>query len=77
MANIPIIILRNKTRLKYKKEFERIFQLEFNKFFNLVTGFDICLFDEILNPPDGVSLKEFVANNFGNEGKDLILNLIK
>jgi len=73
---IPGIMLRNKVKLKYRKDFERIFQLDFNRFFHLVTRFNISLLDEVLKIPNGVSLQEYVTREFGKEGELLILKLL-
>ncbi len=66
----------NNKKLKYRKDFERIFKLDFDEFFDPITGFDICGFDDVLQPPDGTSLEELVKEKFGEEGRILIKNLL-
>jgi len=62
-------------------EFERIFCLSLRKYWNPIHGLDIIKFDEELykrhkDYVDGISCKEIVQLKYGDEGRELIQNLI-
>ncbi|MDP8218433.1 MAG: hypothetical protein P9M03_06885 [Candidatus Theseobacter exili] len=66
------------TRDEFKDEFLRIFKVPLNKkFFENLTGFDVIAFDEFIQPKIDESSYEAINRRFGQEGEDLIKNLMK
>lgn len=63
-----------------RRRFEDHFGVSIQKYFDALTGFDICKFDtEKLAPHAfaGESSRETVARLYGQEGVDIILGLIE
>ena len=66
------------TREEFKDEFLRIFKVPLNKrFFENLTGFDVIAFDEFIQPEENESSYGAICRKFGQEGEDLIKNLMK
>ena len=57
-------------------EFKAIFQQPFQRFVHPMFGFDLCRFDEVINPPEGISLKDHIKSKYGDRASELISSLI-
>ena len=72
-----IILDHHKAIHENKQEFYNVFGIALVSFFNPITGFDIVKFDEeFIKSADGESVKDKVLCKFGQEGVDVITNLL-
>jgi len=63
--------------IKYSTQFYNMFHHKLHDFMDYVTGFDIIRFDEkIIKPPNGVSTKEAIQQQYGLQAVELIQNLL-
>jgi len=60
----------------YYLEFESIFNIPLNKFFDNIFGLDIVEFDTWLNTPDGTSTSDYIINTYGIEANQIIKELL-
>ena len=61
---------------KYRK-FQEIFKVRLNKYLHPLFGFDIVQFDEeVVQSPDGKSVKETLVERYGREASNLIEYLV-
>lgn len=54
------------------QDFQRIFSMNFSKYWDQLTGFDICLFDEDLGTPDSTSTRDFIIEKYGDAARLLV-----
>lgn len=71
-------LIKNKNKeAKFHKDFQRIFGENLRNYFDYMTGFDICGFDEkIVKAPDGKSCREVCLEKYGEEGVRVIEGLL-
>jgi len=71
-----IVMLHKKLFHDHAQEFKTTFDLPLDTYWDYVTGFDIVRFDDDLKCPDEISLKDFIANEFGEDASKLIGKLL-
>lgn len=71
------IMARKKLFHDCKPMFESMFKLSFDDYWDTMSGFDICKFDDDIKCPDGISLKDFLTEQYGEKASNLIEILIK
>ena len=77
MSSLRDTIINNHTiRKLYQDEFQKLFKLDLQNFWNPFFGFDVLVFDKYLNTPDDVSISEHVISVYGEEAHELILRMI-
>ena len=59
-----------------QKKFQTYFNASITKFWHPLFGFDIIKFDGFLQTPDGISTKDFITKNQGEEAAEFIKYLI-
>ena len=69
-------IRENIKKRSLRNEFTKIFGLNLNEFFSNLCGFDLLGFNETIDVPDEMSIKEFVLSKYGRDGVNLIKKLI-
>ncbi len=57
---------------KFQAEFFRVFHIPLQRYWSNLLGFDIIAFDDFLHTPTGLSLKERVERQYGEEALHLI-----
>ncbi len=63
--------------MKHAEAFERIFGVPLEDYWDKLFGFEIVKFnDEVVVPPDGISIKDEVIKNHGEEAAILLEELI-
>jgi len=60
----------------YNKQFCSIFGLQLSDYHDILTGFDICKFDKDIDCPDGISLKDWIKQEYGDNAALIIEQLI-
>lgn len=76
MSLPELTALRKATFLKYRDEFLSTFRVNLSAYFSIVFGFDIVKFDELLQPPDGTSLRDHIQKMYGPEALALVENIL-
>jgi hypothetical protein len=72
------ISARRKAVSKYSTKFRQFFGANLGNYLHLINGFEVIKFDsQIIQPPDGVSTKDVVAERFGSDAVELVLELIR
>ena len=73
------MVEKNKKRFTNNKDsFHRVFKTQLSNYFNVITGFDICSFDEkVIKPENGESTRERIKKTYGTQGVKIIENLLK
>ena len=61
---------------KERDEFKRYFKVDLYFYMNPITGFDLCRFERDIKVPVNVSMSGFIAREYGEKARDLILRLI-
>lgn len=73
----PFIQENNQKRLKYAGAFQQIFHRSLRDYWDIFTGFDIIKFDEtFIKPPDGVSTRDQILQDYGEYAVKVIEGLI-
>lgn len=57
-------------------EFKRTFHKPLKSYWCVYTGFDLVAFDAMINPPDGVSLRDHLRATYSGSAATLIERLI-
>lgn len=71
-------IARYQASVRQRQPFRKVFGVELAKYWNIITGFDICQFDEdIVKSPDEMSVRDAVKLNYGDEGLAIVLDLMQ
>lgn len=75
---IGATILKNRLNcLKYKDVFFKVFKKWFTPYWEgNIIGFDILKFDKDIGTPDDMSTADFVLQEYGQEGLDIINGLL-
>ena len=73
MANA--ILKHKKLFHDYSGQFNSTFNMQLDRFWDM-WGFDICAFDSAINCPDGISLKDFLAEQYGKDASELVEKLL-
>ncbi len=60
----------------YHRYFHQVFHLQLRDYMNIVTGFDVVKFDQHLHVPEGVSTREWIRQQYGDNAVVLIETLI-
>jgi len=61
-----------------RKEFQRIFGVNFSLYWDNLLGFDIVKFDnEVVQADENESMSEAIQKKWGQEGHDMILKLLQ
>lgn len=78
-ADMGRLLLRtNRAMLdKHGDQFTRIFHRTLGHFMHPFFGFDVFKFDDYINPPDGISLRDAVLARYGEGAMALIESLIE
>ena len=72
-----IILNHHKIIKENKQEFYNTFGVSLSDYFDPILGFDIVKFDEeIIKPPDGESTKDKILRKYGQNGVEVIKNLL-
>lgn len=67
------LFYQNSQKRIYRREFERVFKVKFDDYFDNFLGFDIVRFDEeIICAPDGISTRDHIQTCYGAEAVKLI-----
>ena len=62
--------------VKYTSTFYQTFNQSLKKFWDKLTGFDICKFDEdVVKSPDGKSMRDTIAERWGEDAAKMISEL--
>lgn len=60
---------------RYSKEFLSLFGFPLEKLMHPTFGFDIVAFDEKLQVPDGISIRDFIVQKHGQRASDIVTDL--
>jgi hypothetical protein len=58
--------------VKHAPEFQQIFGVRLKPYYDLLTGFDIIKFDELIKPGEDDSLEQAVRERFGDRAVELV-----
>ena len=77
MISLRDIVLKNKKlEHDYKSKFQEVFGITLSNFMDPITGFKIVEFDQYIKTPDGISTRDYLLRNSGEETVKLIEILI-
>ena len=65
-----------KKREKYYRQFKNTFGIPLADFFDNLFGFDVVGFDDWLGTPDGISMRDHIISEYGQEAVDIVLELL-
>ena len=71
------ITARRKAFPKYSTKFRQYFGANLANYLHPIYGFEIIKFDGLIQPPDGKSTKDVIAEKYGTEAVELVLELIR
>ncbi len=60
----------------YHRYFHKVFHLQLRDYMSIVTGFDVVKFDEHLAVPEGISTREWIRQQYGDNAVSLVETLI-
>jgi hypothetical protein len=68
--------MESSPRYLYANEFHNLFGVFLADFWDKLFGFDVCKFDEVVQPPDGESLKAFIGRKYGERAVFIVDKLV-
>ena len=72
-----IILNHHKVIHENRQEFYNTFGVSLKEYYDPILGFDVVKFDkEVIKPSDGESTKDKVLRKYGQNGVDVVTNLI-
>ena len=78
MTTYQEFFLKNKKLFSdHNVEFQKIFKVALNSYWDIFTGFDVIAFDgSFIKPPDGVSTRQAFEKKYGKRAVELVEILI-
>ena len=71
-----IVASNGEKKHKEADAFYHVFGVPITKYMHPLFGFEVILFDEFINPPDGTSLAQAVEDKYGLEGYNILARLM-